>query len=124
MSGGVVVPSSAYSTFKANVEQVDRLLDAYDKTKGTDRGKRGLDHFTRAALLFLCSSWEVYIEQVTNEAGKIITERISQPSQLPNPVKKKSASIIKNASNLLTPLRLLTIGKHSTWNKSTFTQPD
>lgn len=70
------MPSQAYTTFKANLKQVDKLLDAFVTMRTPTPGRKHLDHFTRSALLFLCSSWEVYIEQVANEAGGVIAKKI------------------------------------------------
>lgn len=98
------MPSSAYGTFHNNLKQVDKLLDAYIEIRTPTRGRKHLDHFTRAALLFLCSAWEVYIEQVANEAGKIISTKVSKPSQLPDAVKKQIASSIKSSKHDLSPI--------------------
>ena len=35
-----------------------------DEVRKTGRGKKSLDHLTRAGLIFLCSSFEVYVESV------------------------------------------------------------
>ncbi|MBE5980346.1 MAG: hypothetical protein E7249_14600 [Paenibacillaceae bacterium] len=93
------MPSKAYSTFTKNVQQVDRLLEAYDLLQGPKRGKRKLDHLTRAALMFLCSSWEVYIEQVANESGEKIAKNINEIKKLPKKIKKTIAKQINKNKN-------------------------
>lgn len=100
------MPSSAYTTFKVNLRQVDKLLEAFITMRSPTRGRKYLDHFTRAALLFLCSAWEVYIEQVANEAGRIISTKLSKPSELPLPVKKEISSITKKSKHDLSPIEL------------------
>lgn len=82
------MPSKAYETYKSNLKQVDRLLIAFVEMRTPTRGRKHLDHFTRVALIFLCSSWEVYIEQVSNEAGSILAKKLDKPEELPDTVKK------------------------------------
>lgn len=95
------MPSKSYWNYKKNVEQVERLLQAYEteKTSSPNRGRRGLDHFTRSALMFLCSSWEVYIEEVAVECACIIAVRSKSCADLPVPVKKQLSKIVKQAKN-------------------------
>ena len=100
------MPSKAYSTFKYNLKQVDRLLDAYITMLTPTKGRKFLDHFTRAALLFLCSSWEVYLEQVSNEAGKTISDKLTKPEGLPVTVKKTISKKVKESKNDLSPIKL------------------
>lgn len=99
------MPSCAYNTFKTNIKQVDKLLEAFVEMRSPTRGRKHLDHFTRAALIFLCSSWEVYIEQVANEAGKIISQRCTIPSSLPPTVQKELSKIVKHSKHDLSPIQ-------------------
>lgn len=100
------MPSKAFSAFKDNLQQVNRLLATYDSelNKNHGKGKRGLDHLTRAGLIFLCSAFEVYVESVTRESGKIITDRINVPSKFPLSVQKKIANAVKQEKNELSPI--------------------
>lgn len=97
------MPSKAYGTFKSNLKQVDRLLEAFVDMRTPTKGRKFLDHFTRAALIFLCSSWEVYIEQVSNESGKIIAKKLNMPEELPKIVKKTISKKVKDSKNELSP---------------------
>ncbi len=106
------MPSRAYSTLKNNLKQVDRLLDAFVEMRTPTRGRKHLDHFTRAALVFLCSSWEVYIEQISNESGEIIAKKLSTPDALPDTVKKTISKIIKDSKHELSPIEF-----SSDWKK-------
>lgn len=45
--------------------------------------KRALIILTRAGLIFLCSSFEVYVESITYETGNFITRKIYQPKNCP-----------------------------------------
>lgn len=98
------MPSKAYGTFKSNLKQVDRLLEAFVKMRTPTKGRKCLDHFTRAALIFLCSSWEVYIEQVSNESGRLIANKLNVPGQLPEIAKKTVAKKIKDSKHELSPI--------------------
>lgn len=99
------MPSKAYGVFKTNVKQVDKLLEAYDLLKTPTRGRKHLDHLTRAALMFLCSSWEVYLEQIALEACDIISERCTSPTDLPEKVRKSLSQAIKNSKHDLEPVK-------------------
>lgn len=99
------MPSRAYGVFKNNVKQVDKLLEAYDQLKTPTRGRKHLDHLTRAALMFLCSSWEVYLEQIALEACSIISERLVSPTELPESVRKSLSQAIKNSKHELEPVK-------------------
>lgn len=100
----IAMPSKSYKTFKTNIKQVDKLLSAYMENKPPTRGRKHLDHFTRAALMFLCLSWEVYIEEVSVEVVRIFTERISDPEQLPDIVKKELSKKVKASKHELEPI--------------------
>ena len=98
------MPSHAYKVFNKNVKQVDKLLEAFTAMRPSTRGRKHLDHFTRAALIFLCSSWEVYVEQISQEAGSIISNRIEMPADLPSVIKTTISLIIKNSKHDLEPI--------------------
>lgn len=98
------MPSKAYGTYKKNCKQVDKLLLAYTELRSPKRGRKHLDHLTRAAIIFLCSSWEVYIEQVTVEVSIIISKSIHGPDQLPERVRKTISNQVKKARHELEPI--------------------
>jgi len=98
------MPSKAFTTFLKNLKQVDKLLETYDVMLIPTKGKKSLDHFTRAALIFLCSSWEVYIEQVAKNAGEILSNKCRTPNDLPTTVQKTIASIVKTSKHNLSPI--------------------
>lgn len=100
------MPSKAYDNFKKNSKQVDKLLKAFTDMRPPTRGRKHLDHFTRAAIVFLCSSWEVYVEQIALESGKIISSRMNTPSDLPVVIQKTISLVVKNAKHDLEPVRL------------------
>lgn len=98
--------SYAYRNYLKNKITVDRLIDTYDSELAKDhrRGRRSLDHLTRASLLFLCSAFEVYIEEVTKEAGKVICNGTRLPGELPRSVKKNISIYVKREKNDLSPI--------------------
>lgn len=98
------MPSRAYGVFKSNIKQVDRLLEAYNSLKTPTRGRKALDHLTRAALMFLCSSWEVYLEQIALEVCDHISSRLDSPSALPEKARKSLSLAVKNAKHDLEPI--------------------
>ena len=62
--------SNALRNFEVNYQEVASLLEAYDIVKASSGQKSGrfkLDHLTKSALVILCSAWEVYVEEVTEE---------------------------------------------------------
>lgn len=97
------MPSKAYGTFLRNYEQVGKMQQAYEEElhKNPRRGRRSIDHFTRAAVMFLCSSFEVYYEMVLEESCKIISKKLNHPSELPKQVRKTIAKHIVSSKNEL-----------------------
>jgi hypothetical protein len=103
---GENMPSKAFSVFKKNLRQTDKLLANFNGLRPPTRGRKHYDHLTRAALLFLCSTWEVYIEEVSKEVCEILSSRLSSPDELPVSIQKKLSSKVKNASHELEPITL------------------
>lgn len=97
------MPSKAYGTFLRNYEQVGKMQQAYEEElhKNPRRGRRSIDHFTRAAVMFLCSSFEVYYEMVLEESCKIISKKLNHPGELPKQVRKTIAKHIVSSKNEL-----------------------
>lgn len=100
------MPSNAYKTFQKNLCQVDRLLETYEREldRKRGRGKKSLDHLTRAGLIFLCSSFEVYVESVVRECGKFVTKKIQLPKSLPEDAKKYISISVKKEKHELSPI--------------------
>lgn len=98
------MPSNSYQNYKKNIKQVDKLLAAYDFMKEPTRGRKFLDHFTRAALIFMCSAWEVYVEEISRESVEKIINCIESPSDLPKTVQKTLARKVKSKNNEIEPI--------------------
>lgn len=82
------VPTKAYVHFLKNLDTVTRLRGSYDivRTKRGSKGKGAFDHITRSAILFLASSFEVYIEDVTIECCEQHITRAHDAKKLPHDV--------------------------------------
>lgn len=104
MKRGNNMPSNAYKNFNKNIKQVDKLLEAYDTIKEPTRGRKHLDHFTRAALIFMCSAWEVYVEEISRESVDKIVDAISSPDKLPLIVQKTLSRKVKEKKNEIEPI--------------------
>lgn len=98
------MPSNAYKNYNKNIKQVDKLLEAYETMKEPTRGRKHLDHFTRAALIFMCSAWEVYVEEISRESVDKIVETIDSPNQLPLIVQKTLSKKVKSKMNEIEPI--------------------
>ena len=100
------MPSKAYKTFQKNLNQVNKLIVTYNHEleRNSGRGKKSLDHLTRAGLIFLCSSFEVYVESVIYETGNFITRKIYQPKKLPMEAKKTISDAVKKEKNDISPI--------------------
>ena len=76
------MPSKALGTFEYNMDDVHRLVQAYEALKPTGQGRRGLGHLTRSSIVTLCACWEQYIEDVIIEGVTHFTDQIDSPDSL------------------------------------------
>jgi len=104
------MPSIAYRTFKDNLVDVNRLREAHAELAATGRGKRGLGHITRSAIVTLCACWEQYAEDLILEAAIYIKDRVDSPDDLPKHVQKVLSGKVVNAKHKLKPLELAGLG--------------
>lgn len=86
--------SSAYQTFTKNMDTVHRMFEAYSiidtyHNPAPKRGKRALDHITRAAEVFLVSTFEVYLEDLLLESANIHISYAHYFSSLPTTIQQK-----------------------------------
>jgi hypothetical protein len=70
------MPSTAYGEFKVNLTDVDRLIALHRQESGAGRGRRGLGHITRGALVLLCAAWERYVETVVSEGAGFLGTKL------------------------------------------------
>jgi hypothetical protein len=94
---------------------VDRLNDTYNQIRQArgGRGKGAFDHVTRSAIIFLASSFEIYIEDVIKECCNQHISFANDAVNLPNSVKCTINKYVKNESNGTPPTDLCDEG----WRK-------
>lgn len=107
------MPSQAFKTFRYNVVDADRLIASHSVLKGIGQGKKGLGHITRSAVVMLCASWEMYVEQLLTESVKFLADSCTEPDQLPQQVQKSLSSFVKSSRHELKPLQLSGLGWRS-----------
>ena len=100
------MPSAAFGTFNYNMEDVYRLVQAYEALKPTGQGKRGLGHLTRSSIVTLCACWEQYIEDVIIEGVGYLKDQANSPDDLPLTVRKVISKRVRDAKHELKPLEL------------------
>jgi hypothetical protein len=100
------MPSSALQQLDWNLEDVTRLEDAHVELNPQGQGRRALGHITRSALVMLCAGWELYIEDLTQEAVNVICAESTSPNGLPLEIKKKIVNAAKSDKDELAILKL------------------
>ena len=100
------MPSTAFATFNYNMDDVHRLVEAYDALKPTGQGKRGLGHLTRSSIVTLCACWEQYVEDVVLEGVALLRDQANSANHLPLQVRKILSKKVKEAKHELKPLEL------------------
>ncbi|WP_205407777.1 HEPN domain-containing protein [Thiohalospira halophila] len=88
------------------LEDVDRLISSHGDLNHDGMGRRGLGHITRSGILTLCAAWELYLEEVLVESARFLIQRTDAPRDLPLPVQKELAKLVKEAKHELKPLEL------------------
>lgn len=114
--GGInILPTKSYTRFIKNMETVERLSQTYHlirEARGC-RGKGAFDHVTRSAIIFLASSFEVYIEDAIKECCNQHIKFANNAVKLPNSVKSTLNTYVKNEGNKTPPIDLCDEG----WRK-------
>jgi len=109
------LPTKSYTRFINNMETVERLNQTYHqirKARG-GKGKGAFDHVTRSAIIFLASSFEVYIEDVIKECCNQHITFANNAANLPNNIKSTLNQYVKKDSNKTPPSELCDEG----WRK-------
>lgn len=116
------MPSAALGKFESNLlVDVDRLIESHEQLNHAGRGRRGLGHITRSAVLMLCAAWELYIEEVLLESVHHLKSSCQSPNELPLTVRKELAKCVRDAKDELKPLELAGDGWRTTFRNHTVT---
>lgn len=101
------MPSKARNTFeKRSLIDVERLIDLYNEVKPDTRGRKHLGHLTRSCVVMLCAGWEVYIEDILQEAVEFLCKNVKDPSVLSKEVQKKLAKHMREKKDELAIMNL------------------
>lgn len=100
------MPSKSFQNYHRSLVSIYRLIEALDIIKGSHKGKRALDHFTRSSVLILAAAWESYIEDVILESATYLTVKLNSPLDLPDSVKEQLSEFVKINKTDFKPLQL------------------
>jgi hypothetical protein len=88
--------SKAWHAFRANAEDIERLLELHEQHGGVQPGRRfGLEVLNKSAIVLITSFWEAYCEDVAAEGLNHIVEKASTSDQLPVDLRKLIAKDLK-----------------------------
>ena len=105
------MPSSALLKFENNLlVDVDRIIKSHGQLNHEGMGRRGLGHITRSGVLMLCAAWELYLEELLVESARVLIKCATSPNQLPQPVQKEIAKVVRESKHELKPLELAGYG--------------
>jgi len=104
---GGTVPSCALLNFESTLMvDVDRIIKSHTVLNHEGGGRRGLGHITRSGVLMLCAAWELYVEQLLSASAGVLADRAAVPGDLPLPVQKQIAKVVRDSKHELKPLEL------------------
>lgn len=109
------MPSQAFSEFRKNILDTDKLIEAHATLNNSSPGKKGLGHITRSGIVMLCATWELYIESLLLESLKILLQRKDDPKDLPPIAKKSLSRLVKEDKHELKPIELAGFGWRQTF---------
>jgi hypothetical protein len=98
--------STSFNEFRYNIMDARRLHQAHGILSRGTAGKKGLGHITRSGVVMLCAAWEQYQEAVLIEGASFLSQEVSDPNELPTPIKKHLSDFVKVANHELKPMEL------------------
>lgn len=105
------MPSNALMKFEGKMLiDVNRIVESHTELNHDGGGKRGLGHITRSGVFMLCAAWELYVEELAVEIAGYLVDRATSPDQLPLPVQKELAGLVRGHKHELKPLELAGAG--------------
>jgi RiboL-PSP-HEPN len=94
------MPSKARLKFKANADDVARLLEIHSDLGGDRKGRRfRLEVLNKSAIVLITAIWEAYCEDLASEAVKHIVKHAPDSTSLPKELKKRIAKELKDDLN-------------------------
>ena len=104
------MPSDAFSAFRYNAVDVERLIDSHGKLHAGNPGRKGLGHITRSGVVMLCAAWELYAESLLVEGAEFLVQKCQAPTELPLDVQKELARHVRESKHELKALALANDG--------------
>lgn len=94
-----------------NLEDVTSLLDIHEQKTGGAPGRRfGVEALNKSGIVLAVACWEAYVEDCATEAFEFVLALASEPSKLPESVRKLVAKAIKSDQNELSPWKMAGTG--------------
>lgn len=87
--------------FKDNLDEVKKLISIHATLTGTRPGRRHqtVDVLNKSAILFLCASFEAFIEDLARSAYEHIVQRAPSPNDLPLALRRTISSELKESKH-------------------------
>ncbi len=95
--------SAVFHSFEVNHEHIENLFSIHAKITGgvQGQGRNLTPSLLRASLVFMCASWETFIEDICIKGADILVSEVGDATKIPNGIKAKIASKLKDAKNPL-----------------------
>lgn len=100
------MPSNSFQRYRANLRDVQSLIDSHGELNHEGGGRRALGHITRSGVVMLCAAFEVYFENIVMEVVNDYYCKHLEADTLPLEVKKTLAQRIKKEDHELACLNL------------------
>lgn len=99
--------SRAAASYAESSKDVAQLLAFHEQIGGTGPGRRWyVSVLNRSAIVLLCAVWEAYCEDLADEALRHIVNSTSDPSKLPQALRKQVAKELRESPHELSPWQL------------------
>lgn len=93
--------------FKENLDEVQKLMGIHIALTGSGPGRRHqVDVLNKSAILFLCASFEAFIEDLARSAFDHLVQSARSPADLPLALRKSISLHVKSDAHELSAWRL------------------
>lgn len=90
------MPESPAIRFRENIGEVTQLLEIHEKLTGTGRGaRRDVDALNKGAVLFMCASFEAFIEDLAKCAFDHVVAKAPEAATLPASLRRSITKKLK-----------------------------